>query len=112
VPAKSSKPVRPPRTTSKVSPDEASIIIRAFDALPDEALCDERAVSAKSTLARKTVQRYRLTGGGPDFVKVGGHAVRYRVGTVRDWLCSLTSAPFSHTAAMRASRAPTKVRAR
>lgn len=37
-------------------------------------------------LARPTLERFRLTGGGPTFCKMGGKAVRYRKSDLDDWL--------------------------
>ena len=37
-------------------------------------------------LARPTLERFRLTGGGPAFCKMGGKAVRYRQEDLDNWL--------------------------
>jgi hypothetical protein len=44
-------------------------------------LLNEKEVAANYTVSVSTVRRWRLTGGGPRFIKIGA-LVRYRVGDV------------------------------
>lgn len=91
---------------TKLAPAVAAEYVRAADALPDHALIDERTVAALSAHAVKTVQRWRVSGDGPAFVRVAGRSVRYRIGTVREWLASRTSPPLVHSARPAPQPAP------
>lgn len=60
-----------------------------------EALIPAKDVQAYIGLARQTLARRRVQGGGPPFVKVGA-SVLYRAGDLRKWLAQNT---FSSTSA-------------
>jgi predicted DNA-binding transcriptional regulator AlpA len=47
---------------------------------------DERALSRMIGIAVRTLQRWRLTGRGPRYRRIGGDAVRYSVADVEAWL--------------------------
>ncbi|MDD9997119.1 MAG: helix-turn-helix domain-containing protein [Rhodospirillaceae bacterium] len=49
------------------------------------ALLTTRQAAARLGLSPRTLERYRVTGGGPEFVKMG-HAVRYRIAKLSEWL--------------------------
>lgn len=89
---------RRPRTTTRLDPTTAAARVTAVASMPQTALIDERDVAALSTHAVKTVQRWRQTGDGPSFVRVGRRSVRYRVGDVLAWLAARTSGPLTHSA--------------
>lgn len=36
-------------------------------------------------LSRSTLAKWRITGDGPPFLKLGGHAVRYRCADIEEW---------------------------
>lgn len=44
-----------------------------------------RQAAARLGLSPQTLERYRVTGDGPEFVKMG-HAVRYMAGKLNEWL--------------------------
>ena len=48
---------------------------------------DTKETAARVRLSKPTLERLRLTGNGPPFVKLG-RAVRYRATDVDDWLAS------------------------
>ena len=49
------------------------------------ALLTTRQAAARLGLSPRTLERYRVTGGGPEFVKMG-HAVRYVAGKLNEWI--------------------------
>ena len=51
-------------------------------------LLDSREVAAYLKVSESTLSRWRSTGGGPPFVRLGGIA-RYRLVAVDGWLASL-----------------------
>lgn len=52
---------------------------------PSDPTCDERAVAQLFDCSVKTVQKWRQTGRGPTYVKVG-RLVRYRQSDLQAWL--------------------------
>lgn len=50
-------------------------------------ILDTKETAARVRLSKPTLERLRLTGNGPPFVKLG-RAVRYRATDVDDWLAS------------------------
>lgn len=48
-------------------------------------LLNTRQAARRLALSPRTLERFRVTGGGPDFVKMG-HAVRYAVPKLNEWL--------------------------
>lgn len=48
----------------------------------------EKEVEALTSLRVKTLQRWRLIGKGPRFVRLGGRCVRYPAGPLREWVNS------------------------
>lgn len=48
-------------------------------------LMEERAVAEYLGVKRKTVQNWRLVGGGPKFIRVG-RSIRYRFEDIQAWL--------------------------
>lgn len=48
-------------------------------------LLDERAAAAALGFQPRTLQLWRLRGGGPPFVRVSSRAVRYRVADLEAW---------------------------
>lgn len=48
-------------------------------------LLKTREAARRVALSPRTLERLRVTGGGPEFVKMG-HAVRYSVPKLKKWL--------------------------
>lgn len=59
----------------------------------------EKEVEALTGLRVKTLQRWRLTGKGPRFVRLGGRCVRYPADALRHWVNSQDGGGASATAA-------------
>lgn len=55
-------------------------------------LMDERVLSDMLGVSVRTVQAWRVKGGGPTFIKINNRLVRYRQSEVEEWLTSLTAA--------------------
>jgi hypothetical protein len=51
-----------------------------------DAVLTEAETSLLSSLSVRTLQTYRLQGGGPPFVKLGNRRVGYRRGSLNKWL--------------------------
>jgi predicted DNA-binding transcriptional regulator AlpA len=49
---------------------------------------DTQAAATHCGLSKPTLERYRLTGDGPAFLKIGRKSVRYRLEDLNDWLVS------------------------
>jgi Helix-turn-helix domain len=56
---------------------------------------DEDGLSERYLIPPRTAQRWRATGGGPPFVRLGRRRVVYRVADVERWLAERT---FAHRA--------------
>lgn len=54
-------------------------------------LIDERDLSRMLGVSVRTVQSWRVKGGGPVFLKINNRLVRYRQSDVDVWLISLTA---------------------
>ena len=48
-------------------------------------LLTTRQAAERLGLSPRTLERYRVTGDGPEFVKMG-HAVRYVAGKLNEWI--------------------------
>jgi hypothetical protein len=59
----------------------------------DATLIPSKALPSFVGLAEQTLARYRCSGQGPSYLKVG-RTIFYRTGSVREWLAK---AEFSHT---------------
>lgn len=46
---------------------------------------DERALSKRLSLSTRTLQRFRVSGVGPQFVRLGARRVGYRESDVQAW---------------------------
>ncbi|ONU48822.1 helix-turn-helix transcriptional regulator [Burkholderia cenocepacia] len=66
-----------------------------FDSLSDAQLINENLLSEWLDQPTATLQKWRVTGKGPKYVKFKNRSVRYQVGTIRRWLDEQTVA---HTA--------------
>ena len=53
---------------------------------------DENGLSERYLIPPRTAQRWRATGGGPPFVRLGRRRVVYRVADVERWLAERTYA--------------------
>jgi hypothetical protein len=53
----------------------------------DDDLLDTIALAAKRNVPPSRIEKERLTGDGPPFIK-DGHLVRYRLGDYRAWLAA------------------------
>jgi len=51
---------------------------------------DEEGLAEKYHIPPRTAQRWRSTGGGPPFVRLGARRVLYRVADVEKWLAERT----------------------
>jgi predicted DNA-binding transcriptional regulator AlpA len=49
-------------------------------------ILDTQAAARRCGLSKPTLERYRLTGEGPAFIKIGRKCVRYRMEDLNDWL--------------------------
>ncbi|WP_034300066.1 AlpA family transcriptional regulator [Herbaspirillum sp. RV1423] len=67
-----------------------------LDKLPNAKLIDEEALADWLGESTSTLQKWRLTGKGPKFVKKPKN-VAYKVGDVRDWLDHLTVSSTAET---------------
>lgn len=63
---------------------------------------DEAALAERIGLSRRTLQRFRVTGEGMPFVRLGARRVVYRVADVEAWLAANS---FPHRAAEMATKA-------
>lgn len=62
---------------------------------------DEAATARLLGISRRTLQRYRLTGDGPNYVRLGVRRVAYAEGDVIAWVEART---YQHRAAEMAGR--------
>jgi hypothetical protein len=53
--------------------------------LYDEEAAGTYLGGSSRPISKRTLQRWRITGTGPNFVKIG-HAVRYRQQDLEDWV--------------------------
>jgi predicted DNA-binding transcriptional regulator AlpA len=60
-----------------------------YDNFPSSKLIDEETLAEWLGESASSLQKWRLKGAGPNFVK-GPKSVRYSVGAVRDWIASRT----------------------
>ncbi len=67
-------------------------------ALPNAALLNEHELAARLNLSVRTLQAWRVKGGGPVFLRLG-RAIRYRDGDVETWIGANSLA---HTSQARA----------
>lgn len=63
---------------------------------------DPRAVAARYGISESTLERWRATGDGPPFVRIGPRCVRYRAADCEAWAAART---YPHHAAEQARRA-------
>lgn len=56
----------------------------------DALYLTEEEVSRRYHVSRRTVQRWRVTGEGPPFVRLGARRVVYRVSDCEDWAAAQT----------------------
>lgn len=56
-----------------------------FAELPDDRHLNEKQVADYLGLSVKTLQGYRVKGGGPEFFKFGPKMVRYRLDDIKKW---------------------------
>jgi len=52
----------------------------------DFPLMDCKAVANLIGLSPRTLEGFRVRGGGPKFVKISGRTIRYRMADVRTWV--------------------------
>jgi predicted DNA-binding transcriptional regulator AlpA len=70
----------------QASPLAPQVFSEAKDpAVPTLGVTTEQAAQALS-LSRRTLEGWRVKGGGPAFVKLTRGVVRYRLEDLRDWL--------------------------
>ncbi len=82
-----------PRRSSSVvtiSPQsDKSANPRKLSSLPPEIVRPPEAASFLS-VSLSLLKKWRLSGGGPRFVRLGGRAIGYRRGDLLDWIAGLT----------------------
>jgi predicted DNA-binding transcriptional regulator AlpA len=64
----------------------------------DDCLLTEDEVAQRLSVSVRTLQGWRVRGGGPHFVKLGnGRAVRYRATDIRDYVAARVARSTSDT---------------
>ena len=53
-----------------------------------DALLYQAEVAYLTAQSERTLEAYRLKGGGPPFIAIGKRGVRYRRGDVQDWIAA------------------------
>lgn len=104
-PASSAAPARRP-TGSHVAPsrtaalrgagshrpaDRAAPLPTGFTSTAPDQLYDERQAARLLRVSRRTMQGWRLKGGGPLFVRLGARCIRYRRADLQDFLAERTA---------------------
>jgi predicted DNA-binding transcriptional regulator AlpA len=51
-----------------------------------EALLTQREAASVLRLSERTLERLRVTGLGPQFLRCGGRAIRYRQSDLENWI--------------------------
>jgi len=49
-------------------------------------LMKEREAASFLCISQRTLQKWRVTGFGPEYIHISSRAVRYRYGDVNDWM--------------------------
>ena len=73
----------------------------AFTPAPPSEYLDQRAVATRYHISGRTLERWRSTGDGPAFVRVGPRRVLYRLSDCEAWAAART---YPHRAAELAQR--------
>jgi predicted DNA-binding transcriptional regulator AlpA len=55
---------------------------------PDDALLTDVQLAAHLGIGRSTLQKMRLSGSGPVYIKIGRKVTRYRMSDVQVWLAA------------------------
>lgn len=76
----------------------------AYSAWDDDKLIDEKVFGEWTCTPLATVQKWRVKGNGPKYVKYDNGSVRYRVGIIRKWIADNTFAHTSESDYIRAKR--------
>jgi len=74
-------------------------LLRSAATIPapgDEEYLTQRAVAARFHLSERTLERWRGTGDGPAFVRIGPRRIVYRLADVEAWAAART---YAHRAA-------------
>jgi hypothetical protein len=50
-----------------------------------ETLCSGEKAAERLGISQRTLEKYRVTGGGPPFIKIG-KSIRYRIGDLDSWI--------------------------
>jgi hypothetical protein len=75
----------------------------------DGAYLDEQSFCDQYHIGRRTAQRWRVTGDGPPFVRVGPRRVIYRLSDCEAWAATRTHRHRAAELAKTAAAAPSKV---
>ena len=67
-----------------------------FSDLEDDRYIDEKTAAEFLGIAVKTLQGYRVKGGGPEFRKIGAKTVRYKFSDLKIWAESRKKKNTSH----------------
>ncbi|MGG6262178.1 helix-turn-helix transcriptional regulator [Stutzerimonas stutzeri] len=62
--------------------------LAVLHALPDDVLVNSAEAAAFLSLKPNSLNWYRCYGGGPNYVRVGSKAIRYRLGDLRAYLAA------------------------
>lgn len=71
-------------------PSDHAALVPAASASPDQ-LYDERQAARLLRVSRRTLQGWRLKGGGPLFVRLGPRCIRYRRTDLQDFMVERTA---------------------
>ena len=74
---------------------------RAEGPAPTGDYLDQRGVAARYHVSERTLERWRTTGEGPPFVRIGPRRISYRLADCEAWAAART---FPHRAAELARR--------
>jgi hypothetical protein len=80
-------PIEQPKAETK-TPIGNSIEEESFSGLDPDLHIDENRAAKLLGLSPRTLQGYRVRGGGPPFVKISHKVVRYKVADLRAWIFS------------------------
>jgi predicted DNA-binding transcriptional regulator AlpA len=69
-----------------------------------ETLYTQREAAIALRLSERTLERLRVTGLGPHFLRCGGRAIRYRQSDINEWITGQVVASTSQAVEGRAVR--------
>lgn len=72
---------------------------RAGAPAQDNQLVPEMTAAELLGLSIRTLQNWRVRGGGPRFVRISARCIRYRIADIEEWIVSRTCASTSESLA-------------